>query len=269
MSYITIQCRLIAPEDTRRQLWKLMVEKNTPLINELLRQLAEHPDLETWKQKGNIPPGIVKNLCLPLRTDPQFIGQPGRFYTSAISLVEEIYESWLTLQERLKSQLQGQQRWLSMLKSDEELVSQSDRSLEDIKLKATQILSDDLTEENRSVSNQLFSLYDKTEDTFTRIAIAYLLKNGCKIRHKPEDPKNFAKRRRKTEIKIARLTEKLNGKAPQGRDLTGQKWLNTLFTATTQEPQDEAQAKSWQKTLLTKPKSVPYPIAYQSNQDMT
>ena len=112
-------------------------------------------------------------------------------------------------------------------------------------------------------------MYDKTEDTFTRIVIAYLLKNGCKVSQKPEDPKKFANRRRKTEIKITRLIEKLNGKAPQGRDLTGQKWLNTLLTAKNQVPQDEAQAKSWQKTLLTKPKSVPYPIAYQSNQDMT
>ena len=75
MSNITIQCRLIAPEATRRQLWQMMVEKNTPLINELLRQLAEHPDLENWKRRGDIPSGTVKNLCQPLRTDPQFIGQ--------------------------------------------------------------------------------------------------------------------------------------------------------------------------------------------------
>ena len=201
MSNITIQCRLIAPEATRHQLWQMMVEKNTPLINELLRQLAEHPDLETWKRRGNIPPGTVKNLCLPLRTNPQFIGQPGRFYSSAISLVEYIYKSWLKLQQRWEFQLQGQERLLSMLKSDEELVIYSDRCLEDIKHKATQILDHDLTEENRSISNQLFSLYDETEDTFTRSAIAYLLKNGCKIRQKPEDPKKFAKRRRKTEIK--------------------------------------------------------------------
>ena len=156
-----------------------------------------------------------------------------------------------------------------MLKSDEELEVYCDRSLEKIKLKATQILNNDLTEEDKSISNQLFRLYDETEDTFTRSAITYLLKNGCKIRQKPEDPKKFAKRRRKTEIKIARLTEKLNGKAPQGRDLTGQTWLNTLLTAATQVPQDEAQAKSWQDKLLTEPKSVPYPIVYESNGDLT
>ena len=37
------------------------------------------------------------------------------------------------------------------------------------------ILNNDLTEENRSISNQLFSLYEETEDTFTRSAIAYIL----------------------------------------------------------------------------------------------
>ncbi len=87
MSNVTIQCRLTAPEATRRQLWHLMAEKNTPLINELLKQLAEHPDLETWKLKGEIQLGTVKKACQPLRNEPQYTGQPGRFYSSAISLV--------------------------------------------------------------------------------------------------------------------------------------------------------------------------------------
>ncbi len=166
-------------------------------------------------------------------------------------------------------QLHGQQRWLSILKSDEELVAESDRTLAEIKHKATQILSNYLNEEDKSISSQLFNFYDEIEDTYIRSGIIYLLKNGYKIRQKPEDPKKFAKLRRKTEIKIERLIKKLNGKAPQGRDLTGQKWLNTLLTATTQVPQDEAQAKSWQDILLTKSKSIPYPIAYESNEDLT
>ena len=103
MSIITIQCRLTAPEETRRQLWQLMAEKNTPLINNLLKELAAHPDLETWKMKGTIPLGTVKNLCQVLKTNPQYVAQPGRFYSSAISLVEYIYKSWLKLQ--LKEQM--------------------------------------------------------------------------------------------------------------------------------------------------------------------
>ena len=45
MSVITIQCRLVTSEDTRRHLWQLMAEKNTPLINELLKQVRIHPDM--------------------------------------------------------------------------------------------------------------------------------------------------------------------------------------------------------------------------------
>jgi hypothetical protein len=97
MSQITIQCRLVASESTRQQLWKLMAEKNTPLINELLLQMAQHNEFETWRQKGKHPTGIVKELCQPLKSDPRFIGQPGRFYTSAIALVNYIYKSWFAL----------------------------------------------------------------------------------------------------------------------------------------------------------------------------
>ena len=269
MSIITIQCRLTLSEATRHKLWQLMAEKNTPLINELLQQLAEHPDLETWKQKGKLPLGTVKNLCQPLREDSRFIGQPGRFYSSAISLVEYIYKSWLKIQQRLIYQLQGQERWLSMLTSDAELIAESDCSLEQIKALARNILNNFDRNSDRSISSQLFDLYDDTEDIEQRCAIAYLIKNGCKITQKPENAKKFAKRRRKAEIKVTRLIEKLNGKAPQGRDLTGKQWLDTLLTATKKVPENEVEAKSWQNSLLTKPKSVPYPIAYESNEDMT
>jgi hypothetical protein len=74
MSQITIQCRLVASPSTRQQLWTLMTQRNTPLINELLKQIAQHPDFETWRQKGKIPAGTIKQLCEPLRTDSRFIG---------------------------------------------------------------------------------------------------------------------------------------------------------------------------------------------------
>jgi hypothetical protein len=46
MGQITIQCRLVAPENTRLYLWELMAEKNTPLINQLLWQINNDPDFE-------------------------------------------------------------------------------------------------------------------------------------------------------------------------------------------------------------------------------
>jgi hypothetical protein len=110
MSQITVGCRLVAGVSTRHHLWKLMADLNTPLINELLAQMAQHPEFETWRKKGKLPAGIVKQLCQPLRSEERFIGQPGRFYTSAIALVAYIYKSWFKLQQRLEQKLKGQIR---------------------------------------------------------------------------------------------------------------------------------------------------------------
>lgn len=96
-----------------------------------------------------------------------------------------------------------------------------------------------------------------------------MLKNRCKLPTKEEDPEKFAKRRRKTEIKIERLTKQIASRIPQGRDLTGEKWLEALITATSTAPENEAQARAWQDRLLTNPKSVPFPVAYESNEDLT
>nr|WP_308189934.1 type V CRISPR-associated protein Cas12k [Nostoc sp. XA010] len=97
---------------------------------------------------------------------------------------------------------------------------------------------------------------------------SYLLKNGCKLSDKEEDPEKFAKRRRQVEIQIQRLTEKLISQMPKGRDLTNGKWLETLFTATTTFPEDNAEAKRWQDILLTRPSSLPFPLVFETNEDM-
>jgi hypothetical protein len=51
--------------------------------------------------------------------------------------------------------------------------------------------------------------------------------------------------------------------------LTGEKWLQTLITATSTAPENEDQARSWQDRLLTKSKSIPFPVAYETNEDLT
>lgn len=55
MSQMTIQCRLVASETARRQLWELMAERNTPLINEILVRVGQHSDFPTWRQRGKLP----------------------------------------------------------------------------------------------------------------------------------------------------------------------------------------------------------------------
>ncbi len=291
MSQITIQCRLIANESTRQKLWKLMAELNTPLINELLQQLSKHPDFEKWRKNGKLPSTVVNQLCQPLKTDPSFTGQPSRLYLSAIHVADYIYKSWLAIQKRLQQQLDGKTRWLEMLNSDAELVEISGCSLEAIRTKAAEILAiatpesdvaapltkrgkakkskkSSASNPDRSLSHKLFDAYQETDDILSRSAISYLLKNGCKLNDKEEDLEKFAKRRRKVEIQIQRLTDKLTSRIPKGRDLTNAKWLETLFTATTTVPEDNTEAKRWQDILLTRSSSLPFPLIFETNEDL-
>ena len=268
-----------------------MAEKNTPLINELLMQIGRHPEFETWRQKGKHPTGIVKELCEPLKTDPRFMGQPARFYTSATASVNYIYKSWFALMKRFQSQLDGKLRWLEMLNSDTELVAASGVSLDVLQTKSAEILAQfapqnpaetqpakgkktkkgkksPTSDSERNLSKNLFDAYSNTEDNLTRCAISYLLKNGCKISNKAENTDKFAQRRRKLEIQIQRLTEKLAARIPKGRDLTDTIRLETLFNATQTVPENETEAKLWQNILLRKSSQVPFPVAYETNEDL-
>ena len=197
--------------------------------------------------------------------------------------VSYIYKSWLKLQQRRQRKLQGQERWLLMLKSDTELLQECECSLDILRSRAKEILNDVETAIGRAKkranekkapkkSSLLFDSYDKTEEenTLTRSAICYLLKNGSKLPKpsKLEDSKKFSQRCRKVQIKIKRLKEQLEGSRPHGRDLTGEQWLETLLTAATRVPQDNAEARAWQDILLTKPKTIPFPITYETNEDL-
>ncbi|MBD1906329.1 type V CRISPR-associated protein Cas12k [Funiculus sociatus GB2-A5] len=125
MSIITVQCQLKATEDSLRHLWSLMAEKNTLLVNELLKQINTHPDLDNWLQEGNITVGVIEGLCKNLRAESRFQDMPGRFANAAENLVKYIYKSWFALQEKRRFRLQRKQRWLDMLRSDLELQGKS------------------------------------------------------------------------------------------------------------------------------------------------
>jgi hypothetical protein len=202
-----IQCRLVANANTRQKLWQLMADKNTPLINELLLQVAQHPYFETWRHKGKLPTGIVKQLCDSLKSDPRFAGQPARFFTSALVSANQTYQSWLALMKRSQFQLEGKMHWLEMLKSDAELVEASGVSLETLRIKASEILAQftpqsdtveskpgkgkkrkktkkskgseggckERTLQERSLYTTLFEIYRNTEDSLTCCAIRYSL----------------------------------------------------------------------------------------------
>ncbi|MFN7660396.1 MAG: hypothetical protein ACK5P3_20100, partial [Dolichospermum sp.] len=84
---------------------------------------------------------VVKELCELLKTDPRFMGQPARFYTSATALVNYIYKSWFALMKGYQSQLDGKLRWLEMLNSDAELVEYSGVSVDTLRTKSPEILA--------------------------------------------------------------------------------------------------------------------------------
>jgi hypothetical protein len=291
MSVITIQCRLVAEEETLRQLWKLMAEKNTPLINELLAQLGEHPEFETWLEKGEVPQEAIETINKSLSTQKPFAGQPGRFYTSALTLVKEVYKSWFTLQQRRLRQIEGKERWLKTFKSDIELQQESQCDLNIIRTKASEILNSCVeqlthdrnqqskkkgkkTKKNKNESSEptlmklLFNLYETSDDCLSRCAIAYLLKNNCQVSYLEEEPEQYIKRRHRKEIEIERLREQLKSQIPNGRDLTGEDWLSTLNKVNNEIPEDENEYKLWQKNLLKVHKSTPYPVEYRTNTDL-
>ncbi|MBD2094050.1 hypothetical protein H6F90_02630 [Trichocoleus sp. FACHB-591] len=253
MSIVTIQCRLNTDEETRRPLWELMVEKNTPLVNELNKQVGECPEFETWQHTGNITQKKVEEICKLLKSDPRFTGQPGRFITSACLMTTYIYESWLALQKIRFTKLAGKKHWLGLIEEDVELAKISDFSLNTVCIKASEILAQALSQLagnkaqgeaagkraksrkrpkiDKNLLDTLFKLYEATEDCLDRRAIIHLLRNGCQVNEQEEDPESSALYLRKKQIEVERLERQLQGKLPQPRDPTGVETLKSLEEA--------------------------------------
>jgi hypothetical protein len=282
MSQITIQCRLFANEAARRYLWELMVDRNTPLVNELLRLIALHPNFLTWRSRGKLPTTEVTKLAKTLKTDPRFSNQPAKFAISAEKTVLYTFKSWLKIQKRTQQQLESKLSWLRMLRSDEESIADCGQDLEQIRKKAQALIlryqpSENSAESQKNLRKSLYQAYDlaepelceQKEGSLTRSAIAYLLKNRCQVPSgNDEDLKKFLKYRRKIENQVKRLTQQLENRLPQGRDLPGERFMTTLESATNSVPVDNDEASRWQSQLLERPDLVPFPITVESNMDL-
>ncbi|MCY7322928.1 MAG: type V CRISPR-associated protein Cas12k [Phormidesmis sp. CAN_BIN36] len=230
----------------------------------------------------------MKGLCNLLKE--VYPNQPGRFYASATLTVAYTYESWLALQQTRRRCLDGKQRWLNVVKSDAELIELSGSTIEIIRHQAQDILSQ-LNADHRTPSvpakktrgkkqqkagspnsasliSHLFKAYEATEDTLTKCAIVYLIKNGCKIPETEELPEKFAHRIHRQQKEIEQLEEQMTARLPKGRDLAGEEFLETLTIATQQLPETTAQAREGQAKLLTRPASLLYPIIYGSSTDV-
>ncbi|WP_446684080.1 type V CRISPR-associated protein Cas12k [Cyanobacterium sp. HL-69] len=273
MSLITIQCRLVASADTRQFLWMLMSQKNTPLINEIFMRIAEHPDFSVWKEKGKLPKNFLAQQIAELKEDKRFQGQPSRFYASVHKMIDYVYESWFTIQDKNKFRLQGHTRWLEMLKPDTEILQCFDGSWEKLQNQAKKILDEiDSTLSHTRIVDKLFKEYEATNDPRIQGAIVYLIKNGASIPdNKVETEKKYKKLKRKVEIQVHKLKKQIEISAPTGRDLNQQKWLDTLILASlasTTMPLNQAQCDRWFSALKKNSPSIPYPVIYETNEDL-
>ena len=142
MSQKTVHCKLFADEPARQYLWQLMSDRNTPLVNELLRLIALHPDFITWRSNGKLPATEVTKIAKILKTDPRFSNQPAKFYISAEKTALYTFKSWLAIQKRTQMRLEGKSSWLRMLRTDSELIADSGHNL--CATLRTNILSDEV-----------------------------------------------------------------------------------------------------------------------------
>ncbi|ODH02164.1 hypothetical protein A4S05_25395 [Nostoc sp. KVJ20] len=138
----TIRCHLDASEDILRKVWEEMTQKNTPLILKLLKSVSEQPEFEANKEKGEITKKEIVKLRKNVTKNPELEEQSGRLRSSAESFVKEVYSSWLTLYQKRKRQKEGKEYFLkNILKSDVELIDESNCDLETIRSKAQEVLS--------------------------------------------------------------------------------------------------------------------------------
>ena len=296
MTIITVQCRLQAKEETLRYLWQLMVEKNTLLVNEILEAIRINPELEQWLDQGSIPATAIKLIVKNLKHQPKFQGMPGRFSDSAENLVKQIYKSWFTIQRKKRRRLFGKKRWLSMLKSEQELLNETGLALPQLQSEAEKVLEQEreklaklLRKQKQYTKNKLekslfsylFDTYEKLTDNYEKeqkphlktkkliklCALVYLLKNQCQIAPKDENPERYQQYRRKKEIEIMRLEEQLKSRLPKGRNLDTREWLEALEQATSLMTENKAMELA-QARLLRSDKPFPFSVSFGTNTDV-
>ncbi|MBD1916262.1 MULTISPECIES: type V CRISPR-associated protein Cas12k [Cyanophyceae] len=265
MSLKTIRCRLVAPEATRKAIWHLMAERNTPLINEVLRQISQHPDFVTWQRRGNLSNAPAKTLIDTLKQDPRFSNQPVWYYISAQKQVTYTFKSWLSLQRRKQWRLEGKRRWLNILQPDTALADNAKCSLEKLQATAARILK---TVEDLDPFKHLLQEYGKAKQALRQNALAYLLKRSAKLEPEIENLEALEKRYQKAEITIQRLGAQLKASLPKGRDLTGNIRAEALVQSIQAPPLDDESYSAWHQALTRESATLPFPIIYETAESL-
>ena len=289
MSFQTLRCVLCASEAMRQKVWS-WTEKYTLLVNELLDQVATHGNFSEWQAQGSISRKEVEELLKPLKDSDSFKNMPGRFYTSAILMVQYTYLSWLALQKQRHFRIIGKQRWLEVLESDLEVASNTDFAWSTIRDKASEFLTqvlnpgvDDLEEplkrqskkeketvkkHQESPLNALFTLFYQENDLLNRRAIAYLIRNNLQLGEKEESLDALLFRFEKKRIEIERLENQLKSRKPKGRDPLSIQFAESLETATAlpehrMSEKVEAEFNAWKtQKQIQLPNSLHYPVLF-------
>lgn len=128
-------------EDAEQFIWQLCIA-STQLCKVLNDQIGQHPEFETWKENRSIPREKLKSLWNLARNSPPYAEMPERFNRSAWLRVKNIYAGWFKTQRKLLASLNGLNRWLSIVKSDQELVEISGCELEQIQARANELVSE-------------------------------------------------------------------------------------------------------------------------------
>lgn len=277
----TIRCHLNAKEDVLRQAWEEMTQKNTPLIVQLLEGVSEQPEFDTKKETGEISKKEITELRKSLTKDSDLEKQSGRFRSSADSFVQEVYSSWLTLYKKRIRQKEGKEYFLNnILKSDVELLAESNCDLQTIRDKAQEILAQPeavlkqivpkestKNEHPKTLTEILYDIHKKTQNNLIRCAAAYLIKNHNKITdNRQEDIKKLKERRNQKKVEIKRLEKQIqDNRVPHGRDITGQTYIQAFDNLINQVPQDNDECEDWIADISRKISQLPYPVDYLYN----
>jgi hypothetical protein len=130
-------------EDVRQHLWQLFLISSA-LIDELLDRLSQHKDFQIWQQQGNLPDDVLKTCWQELKSSPSYDEKlPSRFFSSIQSTVKIIYASWLSVHRQKQRRLEGLNRLIKIVYSDEDLLDmcqcQFDRLQENAELMLSEI----------------------------------------------------------------------------------------------------------------------------------
>ena len=294
MAIITLQCRLKAEEKTLKYLWELGTTQNTIFISEILEQIATHPEIQSWLDEGYIPSTAIDKIANDLKKQDRYKGMAARPTTSAKTLVKEIYKSWFAVQENKRNRLWGKKRWLSIIKSESDLLEVAGLSLAELQAEAEKILKREQKKCNppkqsktpqAKASKDLFAdiieKYQKVTKSYEKekkpdlkqkkliqqCAISYLLKNQLKFANKPEDTAKYQLYRRRKEIEIEKLESQLKARLPRGRRLEQDEYLEALNQAESLVLKN-VEMELLQAKLLRNENHTPLPISYYTNTDI-